>query len=647
MVDGLGPRVASGGKNRAIDRRRFIQASVGSVLAAGNALLAACDNEVATRGLRPLSIRDDFTADGWGLGDRWFTVRYGSSVRRARGRAVVRVDPAPHLHLTPDKKHADYIGEPFVIMDSRLSAATAEVEIVLRGKVEAGLIVRWNHDHAYALVVNPDEATLCRYATADRVVLDRVELGPGSRWRLRLEVNESVVRAAIRGRDETASLRAQDDDPLGPGLVGLAVNAADSETSARVEFSSFRVTSDERPSSLDDLAFRYTGAVIEEGSDYKAIVAARTVIPAPLSFEVAEDADFTDARTIGPVRPLGRLGACRTELGGLRPARRYHWRPIMGSGERGDAASFRTPGGPGAPVTFAFASCTSGRATSYPSFETAAGFDPDFYLHAGDWGYADLNSYAHRADHFQARWIRLLREENAAQLLRNTALLFWQDDHDYQADNGWSKTVKPYAVKAFDELHANPTDDYFDLRWGDVHVFCIDCRLYATDPDDADDGNKSRLGSEQKSWLKLTMRESDAPVLVVASPMAFRNKVDDDPGWHNTYTTEREELLSFFASLDPTVVILSGDAHGHRLIHHFEYGDLFEVHASGTDFGTGAKWAHGNNDPDHTLINITDRTGFALVDLDAAGPDRKLRIRSVSTSDGSTMFEKVLPVNGR
>jgi hypothetical protein len=229
-------------------------------------------------------------------------------------------------------------------------------------------------------------------------------------------------------------------------------------------------------------------------------------------------------------------------------------------------------------------------------------------------------------------------------LLSSTPLMFWQDDHDYQADNGWAETIQPYTVTAFDELHANPAPEYFDVRWGDVHVWCLDCRLFASDPEAIDDAGKTRLGTAQKQWLRDGMKSSDAPVQLVASPMAFRNKKNDDPGWHNVYTTEREELLELFSSLDATVAILSGDSHGHRLIHHFEFGELYEVTASGTDFPH--EFGHGNNDPEHTLVNITDRTGFAIVELDAAGPGRQLTIKPIATKDGAVMFEKSLPVNG-
>lgn len=378
---------------------------------------------------------------------------------------------------------------------------------------------------------------------------------------------------------------------------------------------------------------------------YRAKVTARTVLASPLSFEIATDESFSDVALVGPVDPAGDLGAVHATFEGLDGATTYHWRPVSGDGDarvEGPPASFRTPPGSGEPLRFVFASCTSGRTDAYPSFATAASFDPDLYLHAGDWGYADLNSAAHRADHFHSRWVRLLRESNVARLLAETPLLFWQDDHDYQADNGWAETIPAYTVAAFDELHANPTDTYFDIRWGDAHIFCLDCRLFATDPAAPDDANKSRIGRGQKAWLKEAMGASDAPVLVVASSMVFRNKDPDDPGWHSVYATERDELLGFFAGLGKPVAILSGDSHGQRLIHHSEFGELYEITSSGTDFGGAGQ---GNNDPEHTLVHIDDRDGFAVIELDGAGPARRLRVRSVASTDGTTLFEHTWDVS--
>jgi hypothetical protein len=164
--------------------------------------------------------------------------------------------------------------------------------------------------------------------------------------------------------------------------------------------------------------------------------------------------------------------------------------------------------------------------------------------------------------------------------------------------------------------------------------------LHATDPDAPDDERKSRLGFEQKAWLRQGMTDSDAPVKVVASPMVFRNKTPDDPGWHSVYTTERDELLEFFSSLDDVVFILSGDSHGQRLIHHFEFGELYEFNCSGTDFPAGSQ---PNLDPDHTLAYHAV-PGVAVVDLDSDKSNREVRISVVHAWNGSELFARSFPV---
>jgi phosphodiesterase/alkaline phosphatase D-like protein len=451
----------------------------------------------------------------------------------------------------------------------------------------------------------------------------------------------------VTGDGEEAELSFRDGHPLSWGHAGVFANPSAPDVRRSAFFRSLRVTSlGATRVPQPRFAYRFAGAVEPAENGYRVRLSARTTLPESISFEIARSPDFSDARVVGPLRPRGRLGSVTAWVEGLEPDARYVWRPVVRrprGAARGPVASLRTPPPPGSPVVFVFASCTSGRMADYPSFARAASYRPAFLLHAGDWGYADGTSYAHSPDHFQARWTRLLRSHSVGRLVAQTPLLFWQDDHDYQADNGWAETVPAYAVRAFDELHANPGDEYFDVRWGDVHVWCLDCRLYASDPAAPDDAAKTRLGAAQKAWLKQGMASSDAPVRIVASAMAFRDKVNDDVGWHNVYTHERDELLRFFSEIDATTLILSGDSHGQRLIHHHEFGELFEITSSGTDFPPGLFRGQGLNDPEHTLI-YAQRTAFALVRLDPAGAARKLTVSCISSEDGEVLLAKSLPV---
>ncbi|MEA2434587.1 MAG: alkaline phosphatase [Actinomycetota bacterium] len=632
-----------------LDRRDFIRVAGGSIVAAG--LLGACEDDSSQDpGLEPGARRSlffteefDTPGDSWGSG--WDNIRYASPLAVAGGRGIIPLEPpTPKAIGKKGKVVAAYMARPVLVTEKESSDTEVQVRVRIVGGVEGGVLVRAGFDSAYALLVAKGEALLCRYDVLDRTILQKKKLDEGDdEFRLTLIAEGDHISGIVEplhGSKRGVSFEVLDDPPLEAGLVGVLANPIDVD-GGRVEFRAFEAASVEEPRSPETrFLYAFTGAIVPDGDSYSARLTARTDLPSAVSFQVSQEAAGDDFAHVRDVEPSGDLGAAFAQIDALAPNTLYTWWPLVGN-KRGPTISFKTPPGAGEGVRFAFASCTSGRVTEYPSFEQAAKLEPEFYLHAGDWGYADLCAVSHSPDQFQARWIRMLRAPSVAAMLSGTPLMFWQDDHDYAADNGWSATVKPFTVKAFDEIHANPSDDYFDVRWGDVHVWCLDCRLHATDPEGPDDAGKSRIGASQKAWLKRGMARSDAPVKVVASGMVFRNKPDDDPGWHNVYTTERDELLRFFSEQPGTVFILSGDSHGQRLIHHFEFGELYEINSSGTDFPGGGQ---GNNDPAHTLVNIDDRSGFALVELDADGPDRKVHVRCIANDDGSTLFQRAFSV---
>ena len=632
-----------------MNRRTFLRKSGRSLLLAGVATaIASCDFFGADEPGANTLFAYDFEGSGAGWSPRWLNVRYAGHLERRQGEGILRVGPAPGHGVDEESRQTEYMAQPIVLAATEFSDVEVSASIATEGFVEAGLIACWDHDRAYALLIRPPDIYLVRYAVSDRSVLERATLpADDEQWRLTLAVDEGRIRGRVMGNGEERILAVSESEPLRAGAVGVLINPTDAGEGGAARFRSFRVRSRNEPTAPEPrFVYRFAGGVVAGERGMRARLTARTVYPRPIGFEVARDESFTDGVVIDPGEPEGKWGSVHAWAEDLDEGAEYFWRPFVAEGDRrlvGRTARFATPA-PRRAARFAFGSCTSGRSTVYSSFSTAASFDPEFYLHSGDWGYPNLTGLAHSPDHFQHRWTRLLRTPEVDTLVARTPLMFWQDDHDYQSDNGWAETCVPYTVWSFDELHANPTDVYFDLRWGDLHVWCLDCRLFATDPTAPDDASKSRLGREQKQWLKETMTASNAPVRIVASPMAFRNKHPDDPGWHNAYVTERDELLEFFAGLDATVFILSGDAHGHRLIHHFEFGELYEVTASGTDFPGSSGWGHDNYDPEHTIHHINDRTGFALIDLDPPGPGRRVTVRSISTREGDTMFEKSLPV---
>ena len=624
-----------------MNRRAFITRLGATFGAAVGLAASAC-----TRRSSPNRFfEDDFSRTTAGWGRPWLNVRYKGPWSTSDGDGVIVAPPAPGWYVRTDHPQMEYLCRPVVVEDRVVADVRVEALATLHGLGEAGIICCFGFDEAYALLVSTSEALLCRYGRMDRVILATRRLrGSGKEWRLELTVRDGEIEAGVRDSTEEHLLRARDDDPLPAGLVGVTVNAIDPEEGAGGHFRYFAASSWREPAHPKPrFVYRYAGGIVPSGSAFKARVTCLSEVRRDVSFQIAEDPSMDGGRLVGPFPPEGDLGSVHAWIDDLMPDRRYYWRPVADDVE-GPIGTFVTPPPPGSEVRFIFGSCTSGKIDNYPSFQRAAGFDPHFFLHAGDWGYADQNSAEFGPDHFQSRWIRLLRAVGVESLIARCPLIFWQDDHDYQAHGGWSETIPPYTVGAFDELHANPADEFFELRWGDIHVFCLDCRLYASNPADPDGPRKSRLGDDQKKWLMSSIQNSDAPVRVIASPMAFRNKDPREAGWHNAYAYERDELLRLFAGVDATVLILSGDAHSQRLIHHFEFGDLYEVTSSGTDMGESDGWQQGSFDPEHTVVEVLDRTGFALVELDADKPGRGLTVRSLATSDGSILFEKTLGV---
>jgi phosphodiesterase/alkaline phosphatase D-like protein len=146
-----------------------------------------------------------------------------------------------------------------------------------------------------------------------------------------------------------------------------------------------------------------------------------------------------------------------------------------------------------------------------------------------------------------------------------------QDDHDYGADNAYRDDVKPFTVKAFDQMSGNLGERYFDLRKGDVHSFFLDVHVYADDPDESPGPNPSLLGDAQKSWLKDAMRTSDADLLVVFSPMPLWGTGAGFGSWKEGFADEREELVQFFIGqqgVQRRVIVCSGNAHAQYVNRH-------------------------------------------------------------------------------
>jgi hypothetical protein len=132
-------------------------------------------------------------------------------------------------------------------------------------------------------------------------------------------------------------------------------------------------------------------------------------------------------------------------------------------------------------------------------------------------------------------------------------------------------------------------------------------------------------------------------LLVLSSPQAFGSDVSME-SWRGGYLSEWTELVDFFQRLGAPVLIISGDAHGHRL-HEYPQKNLqtdvpriVEIVSSGTEQNK----FFDEIDPQF-LLKKAKGSGFGLVEL---GPEqdmggqrtRTLTLTAVKTSDGSPFW---------
>jgi alkaline phosphatase D len=179
------------------------------------------------------------------------------------------------------------------------------------------------------------------------------------------------------------------------------------------------------------------------------------------------------------------------------------------------------------------------------------------------------NINMHRSDY-------LLRDVSIPwrDLAENIPLYAAWDDHDY-FNNDLSGIPKGFNEADLEAVRAvwhqnwnNPENNnpgiYFSTRTGPVEIIMLDTRSLRENGRRGEYG--SYLGIEQLSWLKETLKKSEAPFKVISSGTMWSDYIT--PGkdsWGTWDTKAREELFNFIETENITgVLLISGDRHGAR-----------------------------------------------------------------------------------
>lgn len=303
-----------------------------------------------------------------------------------------------------------------------------------------------------------------------------------------------------------------------------------------------------------------------EVTDSAALLWTRVSKPARVQFEISTRADFTDSRRTDPVEvDAERDHVLVADVTGLKPATRYHYRPVLLHEEQrivGETGTFMTAAREPRAVRIAWGADLMGHEGPFRIFSAIRRQRPDVFLMLGDTMYADIpkENSAKDLKGYRARHWEVRRDKFLQQFLASTATAAIWDDHEiWNNSHSRSKNID-VARRVFQEHWPVRSADsqgkglYRAIRPApQVEVFILDLRSYRDPPK----ARTTMLGDAQKEWLFSSLAASTAKVKVVASSVPLLVPFGDDT-WYG-FPEERDELVARLAA--ENAIVLSGDFH--------------------------------------------------------------------------------------
>ena len=263
----------------------------------------------------------------------------------------------------------------------------------------------------------------------------------------------------------------------------------------------------------------------------------------------------------------------RIVIDGLTPDTEYKY-TVYSKKDRIATGQFTTAPDPESKATFriAFGSCFHKIGLHNPNLiNQILKRKPQAMMLLGDIAVDDRENHVnmHRADY-------LLRDVSIPwrKLSANVPLYTSWDDHDYY-NNDLSGTPKGFTTADREAARAvwlqnwnNPENKkpgiYFNTRIGSVEMIMLDTRSCRENNRRGEYG--SYLGTEQLSWLKQTLKKSDAPFKIISSGTMWSDYVSNGKdSWGTWDKKAREEIFTFIEKENISgVLLISGDRHGAR-----------------------------------------------------------------------------------
>jgi alkaline phosphatase D len=267
----------------------------------------------------------------------------------------------------------------------------------------------------------------------------------------------------------------------------------------------------------------------------------------------------------------------------------------------------------------------------YPSM---VAIDPDFVVHAGDIEYYDKpDPWAMTVELMRFKWARIFSLPSNREFYNSRTTYFIKDDHDTLKNDCWvgqhyGSVSFEEGVRIFnEEQFPSHSPRYATVKWGqDLQIWMLEGRDFRSPNNQPDGPDKTILGSEQKEWLRTTLRDSTATFKLIFSPTPVvgpdrDNKKDNHA--NSTFEYEGKELRDLFSSLE-NVIVFCGDRH-------WQYASV-DAKTGLWEFGCGPGsdthelgWKEGDIRPVHQFLRV--KGGFLSGELKRSDDQPQLTLR--------------------
>ncbi len=252
---------------------------------------------------------------------------------------------------------------------------------------------------------------------------------------------------------------------------------------------------------------------------------------------------------------------------------------------------------------------------------------PSAFLFMGDNVYINMPEQPNGL-HYYTYYRRQSRPEFRRLVASTAAYAIW-DDHDCSTDDVWMGPYKDkpaWKLPLFEVFHQNWNNPgYGDPEWpgcwydftiADVDFFMLDGRFYRTNPYDE---KPTMLGPVQKKWLLEQLKNSQATIKVIASPVpwSLASKGDARDTW-NGFKEERKEIFDFLAANKISgVILLSADRHRSDAWK-IEHPDIYPLYEFSSSRLTNA---HFHELMPNALFGYNEKQSFGFLTFDTSSPE--------------------------